>query len=88
MKSCPIKTLHFSIKANTYKTNVNLDGNWGAWSAYGACSVTCGGGTQTHTRLCNNPAPSNGGAACTGLASESVSCNTQICAISKCCIYS
>ena len=65
-----------------------LDGNWGAWSAYEACSVTCGGGTQTHTRLCNNPAPSNGGAACTGLASESVSCNTQICAISKCCIYS
>ncbi len=59
-----------------------LDGNWGAWSAYGVCSVTCGGGTQTHTRLCNNPTPANGGAACTGLASESVSCNTQICPIS------
>ena len=59
-----------------------LDGSWGAWAAYGPCSVTCGGGTQTHTRLCNNPSPANGGATCTGLASESGSCNTQLCAIS------
>ncbi len=55
------------------------DGNWGSWAAFGSCSVTCGGGTQTHTRLCNNPAPANGGATCPGSASESVSCNTQAC---------
>jgi hypothetical protein len=56
-----------------------VNGNWGAWSAFGACSKTCGGGTQTRTRLCNNPAPANGGAACVGSASESQSCNTQSC---------
>ena len=88
MWSLSDKIFNASIKANTYKLNVYSDGNWGAWSAYGTCSVTCGGGTQTHTRVCNNPVPANGGAACTGLASESVLCNTQICAISKCCIYS
>jgi hypothetical protein len=58
-----------------------LDGNWGAWSSLSSCSVTCGAGTQSHTRLCNNPPPSNGGAACPGLGSESVSCNLLQCPI-------
>jgi len=56
-----------------------VNGNWGAWSSFGACSLTCGSGTQTRTRLCNNPAPSNGGVACSGAASESQACNTQAC---------
>ncbi len=55
------------------------DGNWGAWSSFGACSATCGGGTQTHTRICNNPSPANGGATCVGSTSESTACNTQAC---------
>ncbi len=42
-----------------------IDGGWSA------CSVSCGGGT----RSCDNPAPANGGAACTG----STDCNTQAC---------
>jgi len=49
-----------------------VDGGWTAWSA---CSVSCGGGTQTRT--CTNPAPANGGAACSGSSSQS--CNTQSC---------
>jgi hypothetical protein len=45
------------------------DGAWGAWST---CSVTCGsGGTQT--RVCNNPAPANGGADCVGQTTQSCS---------------
>ncbi len=36
----------------------------GGWSDWGACSDTCGSGTQT--RLCNNPAPANGGTLCVG----------------------
>ncbi len=60
-----------------------MNGNWGAWSVFGACSVTCGGGTQTHTRLCNNPAPANGGAACSGLANENAACNLQACPTGK-----
>ncbi len=60
-----------------------LDGNWGAWSSLSTCTVTCGGGTQSHTRLCNNPPPSNGGAACPGLGSESVACKIQQCPTGK-----
>lgn len=48
----------------------------GGWSGWSACSVSCGGGTQT--RSCNNPAPSCGGAGCSGASSQS--CNTQACA--------
>ena len=48
----------------------------GGWSAWSACSVACGGGTQTRT--CTNPPPANGGAACSGASSQS--CNTQSCA--------
>ncbi|MEY3784072.1 MAG: hypothetical protein RLZZ230_394 [Candidatus Parcubacteria bacterium] len=47
----------------------------GGWSAFGACSASCGGGTQSQT--CTNPAPSGGGAACTGSGSQA--CNTQAC---------
>jgi len=47
----------------------------GGWSAWGACSKTCGGGTQTRT--CTNPAPANGGANCSGSSSQD--CNTQAC---------
>jgi hypothetical protein len=57
------------------------DGNWGTWSAFGTCSKTCGGGTQSRTRLCDSPAPSNGGLTCPGNSSESQNCNTQACAI-------
>src|SRR3989344_851771 len=48
----------------------------GGWSAWSACSVTCGGGTQTRT--CTNPSPACGGATCSGSTSQS--CNTQSCA--------
>jgi hypothetical protein len=60
-----------------------LDGSWGAWSFFSTCSVTCGGGTQSHTRLCNNPSPSFGGAACSGSSSENASCNAQPCPTGK-----
>ena len=51
-----------------------VNGGWGAWSA---CSVACGGGTQT--RNCDSPAPANGGAACAGANSQA--CNTTACAV-------
>ncbi|CAH3021140.1 unnamed protein product, partial [Porites evermanni] len=43
-----------------------IDGGYTDWSA-SDCSVTCGGGTQTLTRTCTNPPPSNGGKNCSGL---------------------
>ena len=56
-----------------------VDGGWSEWTA-GACSAPCGGGTQTETRTCTNPAPSCGGKACSGDASQSKACNTLACA--------
>ncbi|CAH3136107.1 unnamed protein product [Pocillopora meandrina] len=41
-----------------------IDGGWGAWGEWSACSKTCGGATVTRVRKCDNPAPSNGGKPC------------------------
>jgi hypothetical protein len=49
-----------------------VNGNWSVWSP---CSASCGGGTQK--RACTNPAPSNGGADCSGANSQA--CNTDAC---------
>ncbi len=56
-----------------------VNGDWGLWSGFSACTSSCGGGTQTRTRLCDDPEPSNGGRDCPGLSSESNTCNTQEC---------
>lgn len=67
-----------SIVVDCTRANNLAQMNWlpvvnGDWSAYGACSATCGGGTQVRT--CSNPAPSNGGAACVGPSTQV--CNTD-----------
>jgi hypothetical protein len=55
--------------------------HWGSWTN-GICSVSCEGeGQQTRTRICDNPAPANGGAQCTGSPNEVVSCNNGACPI-------
>uniref|UniRef100_A0A674IMN9 Hemicentin-1 n=1 Tax=Terrapene triunguis TaxID=2587831 RepID=A0A674IMN9_9SAUR len=56
-----------------------VDGNWGTWQAWIGCSASCGGGEQTRTRLCTNPAPSNGGRPCPGDSSQLSRCNIQAC---------
>ncbi|XP_035688793.1 SCO-spondin-like [Branchiostoma floridae] len=57
-------------------TPCQVDGNWSSWSPWSDCSVTCGVGTETRTRTCTNPAPSNGGANCAGPGQETQECNT------------
>ncbi|KAL5264217.1 hypothetical protein ACHWQZ_G005337 [Mnemiopsis leidyi] len=56
-----------------------VDGGWSEHSAWSECSAECGGGTQTRTRTCTNPAPANGGADCVGEATETKDCNTHSC---------
>jgi len=47
-----------------------IDGNWGTWEPWGSCSVTCANGTETRTRLCDDPKPMFGGANCTSNSSR------------------
>jgi len=60
-----------------------VNGGWSTWSPFGTCSQTCGStpGTQDRTRSCNNPAPSNGGAQCSGNKSEQKECGAIPCAV-------
>lgn len=63
----------------TITTPALINGGWSSWSVWSACSVTCGGGTQTRNRTCTNPAPANGGTTCTGLTTQTQSCNMNAC---------
>eukprot|EP01127_Copromyxa_protea_P011653 TRINITY_DN294_c0_g1_i1.p1 TRINITY_DN294_c0_g1~~TRINITY_DN294_c0_g1_i1.p1 ORF type:complete len:1674 (-),score=432.23 TRINITY_DN294_c0_g1_i1:61-4824(-) len=72
-----------SQKCNTQACPVNCV--LGDWSAWGSCSASCGGGTQTQTRSVVTAA-ANGGAACTGATSQSQKCNTQACPVD--CVWS
>ena len=59
-----------------------VNGGWGAWSKWGQCTKSCGGGQSTRTRACDNPVPKNGGKDCTADGSknsESKTCNSDAC---------
>ncbi|XP_070578725.1 thrombospondin-1-like [Ptychodera flava] len=61
-----------------------VDGGWGEWSPWSACTVSCGGGTQEHSRMCNNPAPAHGGRDCKGREHATRKCNLHACPIDGC----
>ncbi|KAK7084982.1 Hemicentin-1 [Halocaridina rubra] len=58
-----------------------LDGNWGAWTSWSGCSVSCGGGVRKRQRQCDDPAPSNGGRFCPGSDMLEDYCNLEMCPI-------
>ncbi len=68
-----------SLNLDIYQCEATQEPINGGWSDWSACSVECGGGTQTRT--CTNPTPANGGADCSELdgGNSSRSCNTQAC---------
>ena len=55
-----------------------INGNWGPWSEWSACTRTCGAGVLVSQRSCNNPAPANGGKYCTGDRKRYKICNVQV----------
>ncbi|XP_041359749.1 SCO-spondin-like isoform X3 [Gigantopelta aegis] len=61
------------------ENNCPVDGVYNDWSAWSTCTVTCGGGTQWHSRTCVGPF--FGGLPCQGPARETQDCNTQHCPI-------
>ncbi|KAL3883529.1 hypothetical protein ACJMK2_029785 [Sinanodonta woodiana] len=58
-----------------------VDGQWGIWSEWSKCPVTCGGNSQNRHRACNNPVPSNGGRSCVGTNMESQTCSLSACPV-------
>ena len=56
-----------------------MDGSWGSWADWSQCSQICGGGTETRRRLCDSPAPAQGGKDCQGDQHQERQCNTEPC---------
>lgn len=56
-----------------------VDGKWSSWVSWGACSVSCGGGTRQRTRLCASPAPQHAGRQCEGSDVHIDFCNSDPC---------
>ncbi|XP_035382200.1 semaphorin-5A isoform X2 [Electrophorus electricus] len=58
--------------------NVTVDGHFGSWSSWKACSHSDGvsvGSCQCRTRACNNPSPQCGGQQCQGTSVEVANCS-------------
>jgi len=55
------------------------DGNWGPWGPYGDCHKKCGGGSQSRSRVCDNPKPEGEGKQCKGESQSTQACNTHHC---------
>ncbi|POI27292.1 hypothetical protein CIB84_008960, partial [Bambusicola thoracicus] len=75
---CVAKNLMGSVLVRVPLT-VQVNGNWGPWQTWSQCSASCGGGEQTRTRLCSNPAPLYDGHPCPGDSSQISRCNSQAC---------
>ncbi|ESN92609.1 hypothetical protein HELRODRAFT_164684 [Helobdella robusta] len=56
-----------------------IDGFWSDWSQWGSCNITCGGGQQIRTRVCEDP--KYGGQPCSGANITVQRCNSQSCAV-------
>ncbi|KAK7881858.1 hypothetical protein WMY93_030267 [Mugilogobius chulae] len=61
----------------------HVDGGWSQWSPWTECSLSCGGGVKSRTRLCNNPAPQSGGRGCLGVTEQRRECNSHACSDSS-----
>ncbi|WAR30279.1 CADN-like protein [Mya arenaria] len=56
-----------------------VDGYWSDWGQWSGCDVSCGKGTRSRVRLCDNPAPTHGGDDCAGSKDEHDVCVLESC---------
>ena len=56
-----------------------VNGNWGAWTQWSTCSLSCGGGSRKRSRRCDNPPPNSGGTHCPGDDHQIDYCNKEEC---------
>ena len=83
-----VKKDYYSLQTNQY-IDVYLyavDGTWNDWGDWEDCPISCGGGTHSRSRTCNEPTCNSVidecGAACAADGSsdtETEDCNTQEC---------
>ena len=62
-----------------YRLFAIVNGNWGMWGAWSICSKTCGSGTWTRFRSCDNPTPAHGGFDCQGIEYDTTQCFKPTC---------
>ncbi|XP_061558933.1 A disintegrin and metalloproteinase with thrombospondin motifs 7 [Phycodurus eques] len=65
------------VTAGHYPDSVN--GGWGTWSQWSACSRSCGAGVESAQRDCDDPVPRNRGKYCLGERQRYRICNTTPC---------
>ena len=56
-----------------------IDGGWSAYRDGGSCSTSCGVGELIQFRLCDSPAPQNGGQPCRGDSIRTIACERSDC---------
>ena len=61
---------------NYFLLTPTVDGNYGEWSAWDTCSVTCGDGNSTRTRVCGG---TEGSGMCEGHSEETMPCTLAPC---------
>lgn len=59
----------------TSVTNCTVNGGWTEWTAWSACSQTCGVAVKTRRRTCSNPKPAHGGRICVGTDHDEMYCS-------------
>ncbi|XP_076126836.1 hemicentin-1 [Alosa pseudoharengus] len=67
------------VAERTISLKVQIPGGYSSWQSWSPCSVSCGRGIQERIRLCNNPAPANGGPPCEGPSVDSKACQASLC---------
>jgi len=85
-KKCLSKLRKSDTKKKIYQfcarsCSMCTDGNWGQWGGITSCSKTCGGGTGTRTRLCDDPPQKGEGSDCPGSNTITVNCNEELCPV-------
>ena len=66
----------------TFFSLLLVNGGWSEWRDWEVCPVSCGGGDQSRTRVCDNPKPEHGGVDCT--TDGSTNTETQRCQENPC----